>query len=178
MLAPTLDSIPALFRKLQREEYRAFHHPDRLHKADHFFNFCVTAHSLRDYYLEWAGKIAPSDRQPLETAWAQESILVAVADIANSAKHFVLRNRAGVARVPRTKRVRRQRAVVVDVFVDSRGDFSFAPRSVPDLAVTVSDGRRFELYAFMDAVVTYWRDYLRVKGIKLRRQSFRNLRGA
>src|SRR5256885_16114525 len=131
MLAPTLDSIPALYRKLQREEYRAFHHPDLLDKSDHFFNFCVTAHSLRDYFLEWAGKIAPSDRQPFEMAWAQEPILVAVAEIANSAKHFILRNRAGAARVPRTKGVRRRRAVVVDVFVDSKGDFSFVPRAVP-----------------------------------------------
>jgi hypothetical protein len=41
-LAPTLDSIQALFRKLEQEAYRAFHARTLLH-MDHFFNFCVTS---------------------------------------------------------------------------------------------------------------------------------------
>ncbi len=178
MLTPTLGTVPALYRKLQRESYRAFHHPGLLHKADHFFNFCITAHSLRDYFLEWAGKAGPSDRQPFEQAWSQEPLLGAVADIANSAKHFRLRSRGGAPRTPGTKRVGRRRRVVVDIFASEIGRFAFVPRTVPDLTVTVSDGRRFELYAFMDGVTTYWRDYLGSHGIKLRRQPFGTLRGA
>ena len=57
VLAPTLSSVEALYRKLERELYRAYHHRDATHKADHFFNFCVTAHSMRDYFLERLGKL-------------------------------------------------------------------------------------------------------------------------
>ncbi len=178
VLAPTLATIPALYRKLEREEHRAFHHADLLHKADHFFNFCITAHSIRDYFLERAGKTATKDRQLFDDTWSQEPLLVAVADIANSAKHFVLRTRQGALRTPRTKRVLRRRSLVVDVYVSATGELKFLPRAVPDLNVTVSDGRKFELYSFMDAVTDYWGRFLRSKGISLRRQPLRRLRGA
>lgn len=46
-LSARLDSPLALFRKLEREAYRAFHAQTPLTKADHFFNFCVTAASMR-----------------------------------------------------------------------------------------------------------------------------------
>src|SRR6266481_4747011 len=52
MLAPTLGTLPALYRNLEREQYRALHHTDLIHKADHFLNFCITAPALRDYFLD------------------------------------------------------------------------------------------------------------------------------
>ena len=49
---PVLDSVRALFGKLEREGYRCIHAKSAKHKADHFFNFCVTAHAMRDFFLE------------------------------------------------------------------------------------------------------------------------------
>jgi hypothetical protein len=87
-----LTSPLALYRKLERESYRAFHAKTPLHKADHFFNFCVTAASMRDYTLEHLNKVTQAQRSPYYAAWAKIPMLVAAAEIANSSKHFVLRD--------------------------------------------------------------------------------------
>src|SRR5262245_35593866 len=98
-LAPTLATIEALYRKLEREAYRAYHSRSPLHKADHFFNFCVTAHSLRDYYFK-RRRIRKNAQAPYHTLWNKNPALVAVRDIANSTKHFTLWSK------PKTKSVR------------------------------------------------------------------------
>jgi len=56
----------ALYRKLERELYRAYHQKDRIDKADHFFNFCVTAQAMRDYFFERTGKITRADQQSFD----------------------------------------------------------------------------------------------------------------
>ncbi len=52
MLTPTLGSPSDLLNKLDRELWRAFHHRHLSHKADHFYNFCVTALALKDHFFE------------------------------------------------------------------------------------------------------------------------------
>ena len=94
-LTPRLDSLEAMFRKLERELVRTFHHHNLTHKADHFYNFCITAHSVRDYFLERLGKITRAHRKPFNDTWSKNPVLVAVADIANTAKHFQLRHPNG-----------------------------------------------------------------------------------
>jgi hypothetical protein len=178
-LTPTLGSLEALYRKLERELYRAFHHRNRIHKADHFFNFCVTAHSLRDYYLERVGKSKPADRQPFEQQWSLEPLLVAVAEIANSAKHFTLRDRRTHApRTPTTKRVGLKTAQFVDLYVNAEGEVKAVRVQAPDVAVTVASGASYDLYTFMSGVLQYWRMFLSNNGIKVRRQSIGSLRGS
>lgn len=178
-LAPTLSSVEALYRKLERELYRAYHHSDLIHKTDHFFNFCVTAHSMRDYFLEHLGKIQKSDRQPFEDQWATEPLLVAAADIANSTKHFVLRcQRTRLPRTPATKRVSLRKSNFVDLYMNDRGELKAVPITAPDVSITVSDGRKFHLYAFMSGILTFWRSFLAGYGIRIRRQSIARLIGS
>jgi hypothetical protein len=86
-LSASLKSPVSLFWKLERESYRAYHARTPLQKADHFYNFCVTASSMRDYMLEHLGKVLPRDQQPYYTAWNSVPALEAAAEIANSAKH-------------------------------------------------------------------------------------------
>ncbi|MDR3099428.1 MAG: hypothetical protein LBV73_20455, partial [Paraburkholderia sp.] len=90
-LTPSLNSPEALYGKLERESYRAFHCRDPIHKADHFFNFCITAHAMRDYVLERLGKIQKDEQQPFIDEWNKCPLLVAAGEIANTAKHFQLR---------------------------------------------------------------------------------------
>jgi len=177
-LSPRLDSIQALYRKLDRESVRAFHHSNLTHKSDHFYNFCITAHSLRDHLLEHLGKIHPTDRQPFNDAWQQDPNLVAVADIANTAKHFRLRTRSGQLKIPKTREVRRAATSVYDFFVGSDGSSLIKKRTgVPTIAVTLEDGRRLEMYRFMYTVLEYWRETLLLHGVKVRRQSWSSLHG-
>jgi hypothetical protein len=178
-LAPTLSSLEALYRKLEREMYRSYHQRDAIHKADHFFNFCVTAHSMRDYFLERLGKIEKSDRQPYEDQWAKESLLVAAADIANSTKHFVLRSPRTLApRTVATKRVGLRKNEFVDIYMNGRGEIRTVQTLAPDMTITVSDGQKYDLYKFMIDVLGYWHSYLASHNIQIRRQSISRLRGS
>ena len=51
VLNPSLRTPLDVLHKLEREMHRAFHHRNYVHKADHFYNFCITAHSLRMPFL-------------------------------------------------------------------------------------------------------------------------------
>ena len=178
ILVPTLASVEALYRKLERESYRAFHSRSAIHKADHFFNFCVTAHSMRDYFLERVGKVRGSDRDPFEAQWRAEPLLVAAAEIANSTKHFMLRERGtGLPRKPSTRHVRLKKNLFVDIYTNEHGEIKAVPVAAPDIATTVSDGRGYDLYEYTGEVLSYWRSFLASYGIRIRRQSVRQLIG-
>lgn len=179
MLTPRLDTVEALFRKLKREFVRAYHHSHVTHKADHFYNFCITAQSLRDFYLERIGKASKHDRRPFELLWSKVPVVVAVADIANSAKHFQLREPgSGSPRIPRTRKVGAGKTSAVDLYVDDKEKLHAIKRTgILTLVVTLGDGFRFELYSFMEAVLEYWRVELANIGIKVRRQTWKALHG-
>lgn len=163
-LTSSLNSPAALFRKLEREGYRALHAKSPTTKADHFYNFCVTAASMRDYCLEHLGKTLRQDKQPLYDTWDKVSALVAAKEIANSSKHFVLRL------APKTRTVRLKKTDFIDIYSDSSGRGILVPSSRTEVSVTLSDKRILGLYAFTDEVIKYWRNYLASIGVKLRRQ--------
>ena len=177
-LAARLISPPALFRKLERESYRAFHAKTPLHKADHFFNFCVTAASMRDYTLEHLKKLSPADRQPYYDSWAKVPALVAAAEIANSTKHFVLRERGtGKPVAGKTRAVGMKKSAFVDIYANAAGETKVVRASRTEVSVTLSDGQILELYALTDEVRQYWKIFLTSVGFKIRRQPLSQLAG-
>ena len=177
-LTAKLTSPLALFRKLERESYRAYHAKSPLHKADHFFNFCVTASSMRDYTLEHLGMVTQSQQQPYHDEWSKIPALVATAEIANTSKHFVLRDRG--TRKPKTvktRALRMKKARFVDVYVNDAGEHTFEEVNRTEVSVTLSDGHILELYSFTAEVRTYWKTYLAKLGFQVRRQPFAQLSG-
>jgi hypothetical protein len=177
-LTVRLESPVALYRKLERERYRAFHADTPLHKADHFFNFCVTAASMRDYVLEHLNKVSQCDRQPYYDTWAKVPALVAALEIANSSKHFVLRDARSRQPVqPKTRRVRLRKAGVVNVYRNHAGEFSFVQTHRTEVSVTLSDGQVLELHSFAQEILDYWKRYLISQGLKVRHQPFAQLAG-
>jgi hypothetical protein len=178
-LTPRLDSVEALYDKALREQYRALYAQGALHKADHFYNFCITTHSLRDFLLERLGKVMRADQQRFNEKWSNHPILAAIGDIANSAKHFQLRHPATrLPKAPKTKGVRAGRTTHVNVYMSGAGGVHLItdPR-VPTYYITLDGGAKFELSAFIEEAAKYWRAELKREGIKLRRQSFRRLAG-
>ena len=170
-LTPGLNSTLALYRKLEREAYRAYHQRDRIHKVDHFFNFCVTAHSLRDYFLS-EGKVPKGKASDqFHKQWNSFPELIAVKEVANSSKHFSLWT------APETKNVRGGTGGFVDIYVNDSGDYMARPVKAPDIFITLSDGSRFDLYIFTRAVLEIWRAFLKAQGFSVRRQSFEILKG-
>ena len=172
-LTARLTSPLALYRKLERESYRAFHAKAPLHKTDHFFNFCVTAASMRDYTLEYLNKVTPAQQKPYYDAWANIPTLVAAAEIANSSKHFVLRDRStGRPKSAKTRAVRMKKSAFVDIYANAAGDIKTVRADSIEVSVTLSDGKVLELYAFTHEILKYWKSFLASEGVKVRRQPF------
>lgn len=176
-LTPNLTSLKALFRKLERESYRAYHASSRVHKTDHFFNFCVTAQSLRDYLLEDLGKLTRLEKEPFHVDWDKDGLLVAVAEIANSSKHFRLRYPNGSLKVVRTRKVVQTINDFVDIYIDGKGSLSAVEAKNSDIEVLLSDGRRFALHEFTASVLNYWRQRLEHHGLRITRQTLARLAG-
>jgi hypothetical protein len=177
-LTARLDSPAALYRKLEREAYRAYHAPTPLAKADHFYNFCVTASSMRDYCLEKVGATTRTLRKPYDAVWWKEPLLVAAIEIGNSTKHFVLRDpNTGTPKTIQTRASRMKKTRFIDVFTNESGDVLLKEVQKAEVGVTLSDNTRLELHEFTGALLTYWKDYLASIGVKVRRQPFAQLAG-
>jgi len=176
MLTPSLASPAALYRKLERESYRAFHSRLAIHKADHLFNFCVTAHAMRDYILEYLGKSKDDEKQPFHELWNKIPSLVAAQEIANSSKHFALRIRkTGSLKVAKTRAVRVRKSKFIDIYVNREGELKVVSVEAPDVSVKLSDGKVVMLHQFTCEVMEYWRKQLSQYGIKIRRQPLSQL---
>lgn len=179
MVLTARNSSPlSLYRKLEREAYRAFHAKTPLHKADHFFNFCVTAASMRDYTLEHLNLVSSLQKQPYHDFWAAQPAIVAATEIANLSKHFVLRDRGTrLIKQAKTRTVRMKRAAFVALYVNSAGDMKALRSERAEVSVTLSDGKVLELYAFVNEILTFWKSSLESLGFRVRRQSFPQLTG-
>ena len=167
-LTPHLDTIDHVYQKVLRERYRTWHTRDYIHKADHFYNFCITAHSLRDYFVEYRGwggdrenrQKHRAQRRAQHAAWDSFEVLRTVREIANSAKHFRLRSPA------QTKGTEETKGAAVDVYLAGR-ELRSVMAEVPDYAVIVPSGREYRLWQLMLDVSEYWRQFLTDAGIRL-----------
>ena len=165
-LAPTLHSIENLFEKLKREAYRAYHAEKDFDKADHFYNFCITANAMRDYFFERMGMGDKKDkRRTLYTEeWKRNPFIAAAYDIANTAKHFNL------TKPTETKEVKQGRNLFMAIVLYGE-EVRVEPMVWPDLFITLEDGTELELWQFTDAILDYWCGFLLNAGINVDRYS-------
>lgn len=160
-LTPHLGTIDQLYQKVLRERYRVWHARDFTHKADHFYNFCITVHSLRDYFLAHMGWLEDNEKkQEHHVRWNSDEVLRAVKEIANSAKHFSLR------KPPQTEALEETTDTAVDVY-DDDGELILVPVVIPDLVVTMASGKEYGLWEIMWKVSEYWRMFLADAGIAI-----------
>ncbi|MDO9191521.1 MAG: hypothetical protein Q7U12_01330 [Undibacterium sp.] len=180
MLTPTIRSISDLINKLDRELWRAFHHRHPVHKADHFYNFCVTALAVKDHFFEVKSITDAEEKKPFYELWGKVPELVAATEIANSTKHFVLRETRNpqTIKIPKTKSVLSSTSGIIHVFTNAEGEYQLEDEpDAPDFSVELSDERTLGLYEFMDIISKYWRAFLIDHGIPLTKQSIADLHG-
>ncbi len=165
-LAPTLLSIENLFEKLKREAYRACHAKRDFDKADHFYNFCITANAMRDYFFVRMGMGDKKDKRRTLyiEKWKRNPFIAAAYDIANTAKHFNLTKPA------ETKEVKQGHNLFIDIVLYGE-EIREEPTVGPDLFMTLEDGTKLELWRFTDAILDYWCGFLLNVGIKVDRHS-------
>lgn len=158
MLLPNLNSPLEVLHKLERERYRTYHERNYVHKSDHFYNFCITALSLKDYVLQHLEKSKYKEKQPYYEMWARVDCLRAVSEIANLSKHCLL------DKAPTTKAVEKSRSNAIMMIVSKNGAETFE-QNVPDYKIVMPDGKALFLSSIMDDVVEYWKHCLASLGI-------------
>jgi hypothetical protein len=144
-----------LLNKLERERYRTFHSAADLQKeamCDHFFNFCVTAHALRDWFKKTPDFPIDLDIHKKCNIYPE---LEACRDIANSNKHFNFEPK------PKTKGAIIGVSKVVDVFENENGDLKVTePRGSIEMFIEIEGEPIRESHEFMDKVIEIWRSIL------------------
>lgn len=153
-----------LLNKLEREARRitqAAARSDKPAMCDHFFNFCVTAHSLRDWLIH--SKNAP--KQSVHDRCNSVAELAACRDIANASKHFALD--VGSKAVAKGAVV--SRSSVVDIFEDGSGNYHVsAPRETIDICLVIEGQRPQESHQFTGAVIAAWKAILNESNVPYR----------
>lgn len=168
-LLPTLSSPWDMMSKLARENSRANNNNELVLIADHFYNFCVTSLSLRDHVLEQLSLTAKKDRERKLKDWRISSEVAAAHDIANSFKHFCLRDfrtmkpKATVAQAVVSAPTKRE-------YCSANRDGSVKKTLVDSIRVTVvTEDGEYGLWEFMSRVRFFWESVLDAEGIPYER---------
>ena len=168
-LTPYLESIEDLFGKLEREWQRAWNAEEAIDQADHFYNFCVTAHSMKDYFFEHKEIIEDEEKDPHRKEWNKEPYLRAATEIANGSKHFKLRDRRTGKLKKKAKTKVKPTARESTVFhvdaSDEQVDFREESVTRPDLIIELENGEEWSLWDFKSEVIAYWVKYLKCHSI-------------
>lgn len=150
--------------KLIREGNRITFEEDPENLTDHFFNFSVTAHSIRDWCIKYQGQQAL--KKKLDQLWDKEPFLAIAKDIANSVKHF------GIDRYqPQLKESETQTTNIVEFCVGENiseklqkavNDKEFREsegQDKPSYLVRFEDGTEVTLTDYVFKTVTFWVSY-------------------
>ncbi|MGI2141632.1 hypothetical protein [Shewanella baltica] len=150
--------------KLIREGNRITFEEEPENLTDHFFNFSVTAHSIRDWCIKYQNQQAT--KKTLNQQWDKQPFLVIAKDIANSVKHF------GIDLYqPKLKESEAQKANVVNFCVGENipeklqkavNDKTFREsegQAKPSYLVRFEDGTEVTLNDYVLKTVTFWVSY-------------------
>ncbi len=170
-LTPTISSPSDLLCKLARERYRAFHASHPVHKADHLYNFCVTALAIKDFIFEHLGITERSQKAPYYDVWNKVPELVAATEKANFSKHLVLRDKNQNLKSPRTKSVINAQSTVVDVYIDKNNNLNTMKNEVEDYEIVLEGGKILQLWEFTNAILHYWQGYFKNNKIPYQKQT-------
>lgn len=163
---PIFDAYKApkdLLAKAVREGRRAYlksESPQQV--SDHFFNFCVTAHAIRD----WCIQHLSFDEKSIEASnfhnrCCKSKNLKNCRDIANSSKHMVLRpgTVSTVASVCETQ--------TATVAVDTSGQkISGSEMYLPSLEVQLPDGTFVSMFMLLVGAINDWQAIFNEYGIE------------
>jgi len=169
-LTPTLNNPKDLYEKMVREGSRAVMTVNNTSRVDHFYNFCISALSLRDHVYEYLEITDPQEKLLLRKKWGCSEVVQAAHDIANSAKHFILRDpRTNIERKTNTKRVTIESANLTFTSIGAGGRPVNQAVKVIDIVVELENGNSYDLFQFILGVCSYWEEIFPIEGIKFKK---------
>lgn len=146
--------------KLLREGRRAWYAEVDQDKCDHFYNFCVTAHSLRDWCIKYLG-LSGSALNDFHTEMNTIKYFAECRDIANSSKHFGLDNKTSL--VSSASTIESEFAAITGM---ENGE-CYQKVNRKDIAITLSDGTCKDLFGFLHFVASNWIGVMKNKRVPI-----------
>ncbi|MCZ4311637.1 hypothetical protein [Vibrio atlanticus] len=139
-----------LLEKLAREGGRTWKSEDINDKADHFFNFCITSLSLRDWCIEFLS-LSGKNKNDFFEMHAGNQWLKDCGSIANSSKHFALE----VGRKSSVEKVENKTSELVALGVDGKKiEGSESERA--SFNIITAEGEAKDLALVLYYAVTEW----------------------
>jgi hypothetical protein len=138
-----------IFCKLLREGHRTWHSENEQARYDHFCNFCVTSHSMRDWCIKY---LDLSNPQPFHDDMNLKMYHPECRDIANSTKHFCLKDR--ISKVNSTSTVESEFIVLSS----GKTGESYEKITRKVIIIELENGTNVELFEFLFKVSNAWMD--------------------
>lgn len=149
-----------LFEKLLREGRRAFWGGNPQEICDHFFNYCVTSHALRDWCIKHL-KLHGDEIKNFHDEMNTYKYFPECRDIANSSKHFGLDNAK-----PSSPKVSSDTQEMFGVMTGENGEV-YQCRRMQSLSIRVSNGPAVDLWSFLHFTSSNWINIFKEKHIDL-----------
>ena len=122
------------------------------------FNFCVTAHSLRDWCLKYLC-IQEASKEIYHKSWNQIPSLVVTRDIANSTKHFGLKKTSSIDNAHSSM------IDLVPIYSEEDFDNPIKPLCRPSYEVSFADGSSMQLFELVRVTYKSWLKFFQDNGI-------------
>lgn len=145
-----------LLFKLLREGRRTWLAKNIEDKSDHFFNYCITAHSLRDWCIKHL-QLSGNDVDLFHKEMNSINCLAECRDIANSSKHFKLKDSLVSSAFPT------QSEFASITGEEHQIDYEITKRL--DIDIVLSNGNTMDLFWFLHQTSSSWIDVLKRKNI-------------
>lgn len=150
-----------ILNKAEREAHRAFHEGVEGKKeamCDHFYNFCVTAHSI----VQWLQNSKEVSKEDLKFDFGGTHKELSICrDIANWGKHFSLTYTAQTIGHTTV-----EYSAEVDFCEGSVGNLvTSKPRETVTIYLLIDKGPPQEFWKFTRKVIEFWIGFFKVRGI-------------
>ncbi len=149
-----------LILKLLREGRRTWIASNPEDKCDHFFNYCVTAHALRDWCIKYL-QLSDIAKNNFHEEMNSIKYFAECRDIANSSKHFGLGSNApSVANAFPTENE-------FAIITGQQNSEHYETAKRMDISILLADGSRVDLFSFLHYTTNNWIETLKRKGIPI-----------
>lgn len=165
-IRPTLSKPSDLLLKLKRERWRIYHSSDITDRTDHIYNFCITSNSIKDYIFQHLQITSGKEKSIYYDEWNKHSFLVSCHEISNVVKHYTLKNRKGIIKKPKTKRVTKTTIGMFDIYEDvNDGKIETRFTHYDNYEIETMNDEVFSDIDFTKKVIDYWEKYFQDNSI-------------
>lgn len=146
--------------KLLREGRRVWLANDHQDKCDHFFNYCITSHALRDWCIKYLN-LQGADKNNFHTEMNLLKYLGECRDIANSSKHFGLTSGSSLV----SSAFPKESEFFAITGIEDQQDYEKVKRS--DIEISLSSGDKLDLFIFLHHTSSSWIEVFKNKNIPI-----------